>query len=285
VTTPEPLNSQGFLQCAPGGQYSAAETDSFANGGTFDPHGRLGIYRYCETRLLTGLFATPTALTPVAVNDKDWPANSGFAHSRSFGPYTAAQDSNGAALGDDYGRETLQLVYSMGDGTAYILASQVIYLYPFSPAEASSSPPQATISNALTNAVLTPNVVTAFQGDPPRITVKMNNLYPTGTSWVVIYPGTPTSNSLAAGSVSIPNSSAIAPNNGLWTNRLPVTFDLANSTLINTTPSNIAHSYTIEAVQELPLAQYPNATPQILSFTSFSLKLSFNINGQINSGQ
>ena len=141
------------------------------------------------------------------------------------------------------------------------------------------------ISNALTNAALPPNVVTAFQGDPPRITVKMNNLYPTGTSWVVIYPGTPTSNSSATGSVSILNSTATAPNNGLWTNRPPVTFDLANSTLINTAPSNTAHSYTIEAVQELPLSQYPNATPEILSSTSVSLKLSFNINGQMNSGQ
>ena len=218
------------------------------------------------------------------MNDKDWPANSGFAHSRSFGPYTAAQDCNGAALGDDYGRETLQLVYTMGDGTTYIIASQVIYLYPFAPAE-STSPPTAMISNALTNAALPPNVVTAFQGDPPRITVKMNNLYPTGTSWVVIYPGTPTSNSSATGSVSILNSTATAPNNGLWTNRPPVTFDLANSTLINTAPSNTAHSYTIEAVQELPLSQYPNATPEILSSTSVSLKFSFNINGQMNSGQ
>ena len=145
----------------------------------------------------------------------------------------------------------------MGDGTpTFSLAKSFIFIL-FLPQNPSSSPPQATISNALTNAVLTPNVVTAFQGDPPRITVKMNNLYPTGTSWVVIYPGTPASNPSATASVTVPDSSATAPNNGLWIARPNVTFDLANSGLITTTPSSTAKSYTIKAVQQLPVSLYP----------------------------
>jgi hypothetical protein len=299
VTAPETTPQ---LQCAPGYQYSATESSSIPNGGTFDPHGSLGVYRYCETASSTGTYANPPAttlqalalLTSVAVNDNFWPANSGFANIRAFGPYTAAQDCNAVALGDNYGRETLALVYTMGDNTQYVLDTKVIYLYPWNTGSQASAP-TALISNALTRGLVqgnyspyagpSPTPSPYLHGDPPRVTVQMNNLYPAGTSWVIIYSGTPISNPTATGYAVIANTTATAPAGGLWTNRPAVTFELASPTPPNyvSTTATTPQTYTLAAVQQLPSSAYAigGLNPAILNSVTFTFAAGYSVNGTV----
>jgi hypothetical protein len=298
VTAPETTPQ---LQCAPGYQYGATESSSIPNGGTFDPHGSLGVYRFSETASSNGTFARPPAttlpalqlLSAVAANDQTWPANSGFANNRSFGPYTAAQDCNGVALGDNYGRETLALVYTLGDGTQYVLDTKVIYLYPWSPGSLAGAP-TASIANAITNGPVqgnpspyaAPSPSPFMHGDPPRVTVQMKNLYPAGTSSVIIYSGTPVSNPTCTGYRVIANTAATAPTGGLWTNRPAVTFELA-PTYVSTT-ANTPQTYTIAALQQLPAGYGNNSStttpinnPAVLNTVTFTFASGFSVNGTV----
>jgi hypothetical protein len=295
VTTVEAPTAGGVIQSASGYNYTVNAHASFANGGTFDPHGTIGINRYWEgVDLTTGNYTAPT---PIATDGKWWPANSGFdkAKGRDYGPYTAGYPgdctSTSLAVGG-YGRETLQLVYNDSNG-AHVIASQVIQLYPYSPTQ--QNPPTVNYFNALSPSgpLLTyiPNVspgnppVNVYQGDPPRITAQISNLYPGSTSWLIIYPNDPVSNSTRTGAVTLANSTMTdTTDNGLWSRTF--TFDLASALIacgIDQSATG-AQTYTVEAIEKLP-AVYNNVacaqSQNAISSITFSVDLNFKVDTQL----
>ncbi|MBV8378632.1 MAG: hypothetical protein JO279_16675 [Verrucomicrobia bacterium] len=137
--------------------------------------------------------------------------------------YTAGVIGSGNPLTPSsfyYGRETLELEY-LSQGVYTVLDTKTIYQYPWNyNTSLGAQSPKAVFSNGVTGASeqvssnpspsASPSpAFPAFQGDPPRFTVNMYNLYPNGTTAVIIYPGTPLSATGAA--TVIPITSAATP--------------------------------------------------------------------------
>jgi hypothetical protein len=300
---------EGTLQSASGYNYDVTAFADFPNGGSFDPNGNISLQRSWQGLDANGNYTVPMHLV---IYDKNghvatdytggWPANSPFwkTKGKDMGNYMAGYQTDCTNSNPEvggYGREIIQLVYT-AFATNYlpvVIATQYIQLYPYTPTQ--QNPPTATFSNTLTQSgpllTFTPNVstapvpVNAYQGDPPRITVQLSNLYPGSTTWLVIYPNDPVSNPTQTGSVTIPNTTMTdTADNGLWSRT--VTFDLGSALVacgINQSATG-PQEYTVEAVQKLPdfytnivdpCAQSENG----ISSVTFSINLNFGIATQL----
>jgi hypothetical protein len=299
VTAPEttPAAYPGpspYPECAPGYTYTSTPTASFAAGAKIDPAGTLGVYRYYQTTTNGTSYLPATALAAS-------PASTVWAWSGTPSTHTAITYTAGVVgtTGTPfyYGRETLTLVYtSPGNGTNTVLDTKTIYQYPWNYNSSQTVAPSALFSNAVTGASDQaasnpspyaspfPSPSPVFQGDPPRFTVAMNNLYPAGTTSVIIYPGTPVSNPTASGQQTVAITTTGAPNSGLWTTAPKISFEVAP--YINTSATT-AQTYTIAAVQTLPSPGYavsttaPTLNPAILQTLTFTTTSGFNVNGTV----
>jgi hypothetical protein len=297
VTAPE-TTPAGYPECAPGYSYTASETSLFGANPIIDPNGTLGIYRYYQTASVTAgvLSYLPTTATAAIPPSTVWAWPSGSTNTHTAISYTAGQLNNTTvALDLFYGREVLTLVYtSPGNGTTTVLNTQMIYLYPWNYNSAQTLSPTALFSNAVTNvpAVSNPSPYASpspaplvFQGDPPRFTVQLNDLYPNSATSVIIYPGTPVSNPTATGSVPIAITTVTTPNSGLDSTVAPITFEVQS--YINTSVTT-AQTYTIAAIQTLPSSYALNSTsttvpvnPTVLNTLTFTTSSGFNVNGTV----
>jgi hypothetical protein len=271
---------------------------TFPNGGSFDPQGTITIQRFWQGIDANGNYTAPT---PIVNGGVYKPASSGFdkKNGAKLGSFTAGYPGDcsnpSTAEVNGYGIEILQMVY-----TAYatnelpvVLATQSIQLFPNTPTQ--GNPPTGTYSNVLnpTGPVLSyiPNVstgdppVNSYQGNPPRISVQITNLYPGSTSSLIIYPSTPLLNSTRTGEVTIANSSLTdTANNGLWSRTF--TFDLGTALVqcgINTSTPG-AQNYTVESVEQLPAGYSTNkcvSTQNAISSITFSVNLQVGVSTQL----
>jgi hypothetical protein len=111
----------------------------------------------------------------------------------------------------------------------------------------------------------------------------MNNLYPTGSTSVIIYSGTPVSNPTASGQQTVAITAIPTPNSGLWTTAPKITFEVAP--YINTSATT-AQTYTIAAIQTLPSGYALSTTtaplnPAVLNTLTFTTTSGFNVNGTV----
>jgi hypothetical protein len=294
VTAPE-MTASGFPECAPGYTYAASESSLFAAGATIDPNGTLGIYRYYQTTT-DGINYLPTIAStavPALVPTNPWPWPSGSTNTHTAIPFMAGQVGTAAAPNNFYyGRETLTLVYSSpGNGTTKVLDTKTIYQYPWNYNSGQTNSPTALFINAVTNVQTASNpypyptptpAPLVFQGDPPRFTVQMNNLYPNGASSVTIYPGTPLSNPTATGGAAIAITAATTPAGGLYTSAPAITFETLAVLKTITASTMTPPTYTIAAMQTLP-SNYATSTtnPVVLNSLTFSLTSPFGVNGTV----
>jgi hypothetical protein len=282
---------QNPTKCAASTNYSVTSTASFGAGAIIDPNGTLAIYRYYQTTSNGSLYSPATlpgtAASPASIA---WAWSSGSTNTHTALTYTAGQvGTTGTPF--YYGIETLKLVYTSpgNGGTQTTLDTKTINLYPWVNNSLQAYSPNAAFSNALTKASAGsnpspyvspyPSPTPVFQGDAPRLTVQMNNLYPNGTSSVIIYAGTP-SNPGTATPITV--TVTTTPNGAMYTSAPPITFELAPYITASTT----AQTYTIVAVQQLP-AGYPVSTtppllnPAILSTVTFSTTSGLSVNGTV----
>jgi hypothetical protein len=288
-TTPTAFpGPSSYPKCAPGYSYTSTPTASFAAGAKIDPAGILGVYRYYQTTT-DGVNYSPTTATAAIPLSTTWPWTSGTTNTHSAISYTAGQVNNTTVPLDlFYGREILTLVYTLGNGTTTVLDTKTIYLYPWNYNSSQTISPTVLFTNAVTSvqAVSNPSPYAVpsptplvFQGDPPRFTVLMNDLYPNGSTSVIIYPGTPSSNPTATGSATISITAVATPNTGLDTTATPITFEVQS--YINTSVT-AAQTYTIAAIQTLPSSYVASTTnPTILNTLTFTTSSGFNVNGTV----
>jgi hypothetical protein len=121
-----------------------------------------------------------------------------------------------------------------------------------------------------------------FTGDTARIDVEIDNAYPGGTTWVVVYPG-PASAIPPSSAREVANSRLTAPTTDLVPQR-DVFIEVGTGT--NTLggllfPTNTtATAYTVQAVQFRP--PYGTNGIEVLATASFTVvSSSFKVNGQV----
>jgi len=268
----------------------------------------LEIIRFYESTS-NGTFASPPALSVASPAYVSWPWPSGSTLSPAVVTYTAGVVGTIVAPATTptpatiyYGRETLELVYtSAATMTQTVLSTKVIYLYPWNSNGALSAAPIATFYNALTNSQASgnaspyatpfPAASPVFQGDPPRFTIQFNNLYPAGTTSVIIYPGTPVNPTGTAYVIPItqkttPAATATTPVGGLYAGASPITFETLGPLTKITASTATPPTYTIAAVQTLPSGYAlsttaPTLNPAILNTLTFTTTSGFNVNGTV----
>ena len=277
-------------------------------GSPIDPNGSLEVDRFYQTTV-NGTQYSPATLpstgsTSAAIVTWPWAITS-FT-SGNIPTCTAGQVGSNNFT---YGTETLALVYtSPGNNGRYALlntqtnqtTTQTIYLYPWQTG-AQSYMPNASIFNALTNVQVhgnpspytAPSPSPSLYGDPPRVTVQMNNLYPGATRSVIIYSGLPvSSNTIPTGSTAIPVPSPTPnPNlatSGLWTNTPLGNVPAFNFELVPPVvpSSSAAQTYTIAAYQSLP-STYPvsSTNPVILNTLTFTITPGFKVQAAVGTVQ
>jgi hypothetical protein len=243
--------------------YTVSSNASYADETKKDPHGAVGINRSFQQRYANNVYG---AIIPIPINSKDWPANSGIDKTRTYGPYTPGDY---APVPENYGMETINLVFIDGDGISYVLDTKQIYVYPASAT--------AVLYLALppTTALATINSV-PYQGDPPRVRVDLTNVYPSAQSWIVIYQG----NRQATN----PPTSPVTPN----TIKTAPSTDIANYTgvsgslyidLRNLSLSSSA--YTIQVYQQT--AAY--GLELVNNYATFTVNSAFQINAVVGTSK
>jgi hypothetical protein len=236
---------------------------SYAPGVKKDPHGAVGINRSFQQRYANNVYG---AIIPIPINSKDWPANSGIDKTRTYGPYTPGDY---APVPENYGMETINLVFIDGDGISYVLDTKQIYVYPASAT--------AVLYLALppSTALATINSV-PYQGDPPRVRVDLTNVYPSAQSWIVIYQG----NHQATN----PPTSPVIAN----TTKTAASTDIANYTgvsgslYIDFRNLNLSSSaYTIQVYQQT--AAY--GLELVNNYATFTVSSAFQINAVVGTSK
>jgi hypothetical protein len=260
-------DSSPVLPCRAGYSYSVSSSCLTPNAGQSDPQTVVGVERYYSIRHGGNLYDAPVQ---VAVDSKDWPANSGLGETRTYGPYTAADYLSQSSTGNaPYLRETIILgCYDKYSGArTAILASADVYVFP--PAVPSipsltSVSTQVQFTNVVTNQALNGSNPS---GDPPVIQAALSGLYPGGTSFLRIYPGKQASD--PADVTVIPNTTATAPLGDLS----------ARTLLIPIGPYlNQPGFYTIEAIQQIPAY---GTDPVLQNTATFNAGLGFTIHAGI----
>jgi hypothetical protein len=286
TTFPGPAS---YPKCAPGYTYTSTPTASFAAGAKIDPAGTLGVYRYYQ-KTTDGVNYSPATAASANPVSTVWAWASG-----TTSPTHAAIAYTAGVVGATgtpfyYGREILELEYLSG-GVYTILDTKTIYEYPWNYNSSQTVTPSVLFSNAVTGASDQaasnpspyaspfPSPSPVFQGDSPRFTVAMNNLYPAGATSVIIYSGTPASNPTASGQQTVAITSTATPNSGLWTTAPKISFEVAP--YINTSATT-AQTYTIAAIQTLPGGYATSSTnPAVLNTLTFTTTSGFNVNGTV----
>ena len=128
----------------------------------------------------------------------------------------------------------------------------------------------------------TPNPLVNFTGDTARIDVEIDNAYPGGTTWVVVYPGAPSAIPPSAAR-EVANSRLTAPTTDLVPER-DVFIEVGTGTntggglLFPTTTTPTA--YTVQAVQFRP--PYGTNGMETLATANFTVvSSSFKVNSQV----
>src|SRR5271165_7149633 len=128
----------------------------------------------------------------------------------------------------------------------------------------------------------TPNPLVNFTGDTARLDVEIDNAYPGGTTWVVVYPGAPSA-APPASAREVANSRLTAPTTDLVAER-DVFIEVGTGTNTQggllfpatTTPT----AYTIQVVQFRP--PYGTNGMETLATANFTVvSSSFNVNSQV----
>jgi hypothetical protein len=118
-----------------------------------------------------------------------------------------------------------------------------------------------------------------FTGDTARLNVEIDNAYPGGTTWVVVYP---TSDPPSA--QEVPNSRQTAPAGDLVAQRnvfIEVGTAKNNSGGLLFPTSAVRTAYTVQVIQFRP-PYYPPTFQETLATASFSvISSAFNINSQM----
>ena len=128
----------------------------------------------------------------------------------------------------------------------------------------------------------TPNPLVNFTGDTARLDVEIDNAYPGGTTWVVVYPGAPSA-APPASAREVANSRLTAPTTDLVAER-DVFIEVGTATntqgglLFPTTTTPTA--YTVQVVQFRP--PYGTNGMETLATANFTVvSSSFKVNGQV----
>jgi hypothetical protein len=216
-----------------------------------------------------------------------------------------------------YGKETLS-VYTLdshGNITGAALNAVPILVYPVStakiynslsyfptsaPASSPSSafatyPPSTTSSSPYPSPSpfgipypspapgATPNPLVNFTGDTARLDVEIDNAYPGGTTWVVVYPG-PALATLPSTAREVANSRLTAPTTDLVLER-DVFVEVGTGTNTgggllfpaSTTPT----AYTVQVIQFRPPYGGADGMETLATANFTVVSSSFNVNGQI----
>jgi hypothetical protein len=280
VTDLESTTAQDPTPCAATASYSAAATATFATGAKIDPAGTLEIDRSYQ----------PTPGAPSVAVPTIWTWSSG-PHTVTSSAGQVVNQATNTPLSFSYGTETLALVYkSPTNGTQKILVtSRTIMVYPW--AFGQTNAPSAAIADVLGGgaAYPTPGIIPAsspfpspspyiFHGEFPRFTVQMNNLYPSGTTSVTLYPNDPSTNPTKTNSQTV--QTALAPGGALELTAPLLSINLAQYITPSTTA---AQTYTLQVTQQLP-AGYPAVTgvnPLLLNSVTFSVTSGYSVNGTV----
>jgi hypothetical protein len=128
----------------------------------------------------------------------------------------------------------------------------------------------------------TPNPLVNFTGDTARLDVEIDNAYPGGTTWVVVYPGAPSATPPSSAR-EVANSRLTAPTTDLVPER-DVFIEVGTGTntvgglLFPTTTTPTA--YTVQVIQFRP--PYGTGGMETLATANFTVvSSSFQINGQV----
>jgi hypothetical protein len=134
-------------------------------------------------------------------------------------------------------------------------------------------PTPANLTSPLTN----------FTGDTARLSVEIYNAYPGGTSWVVVYPGPP-STVPPASAMIVPGSALTAPTGDMVAKR-SVFIEVGTANLLGTplftTNATTKTTYTVQVLHNRP--PYGQETLATASFTVVSS--SFKVNSQVGKMQ
>jgi hypothetical protein len=205
-----------------------------------------------------------------------------------------------------YGRETLSFYSLDSHSTATLIKAVSIMVYPISSAKIYntfiSNPPSSNPSPTppTPNPTISPypksspypipypspiagssptNPLVDFTGDAARLNVEIDNAYPGGTTWVVVYP-----NSAPASVQEVANSRQTAPGSDLVAQR-NVFIEVGTAKNISGgllfPASAVRTTYTVKVIQFRP-PYYPPTFQETLATASFSVvSSSFNINSQV----
>jgi hypothetical protein len=256
-------------------QTYTAQSDVQVTNGKFNPHGQaVEIRRFFQTRT-PGTYSLGPMLELYA-STKNRPANSPFTSSHQitdYGPWEpdqAALLSNSASANDVYGVETIELIFvdnSVTPSTQTVLDYEKIDIY----GPKASNAANFYVQNFQSRVALNTDTTKAYLGDPPRVTLTANPIYPSAKVWVVIYPGNAQS-TIPANARTISNTVWTAPagDNSTYPNNIYM--DIGNYV----TGSGI---YTLQMVQQSATNSF--GTENFGNPASFSIRTNYNITSQL----
>jgi hypothetical protein len=131
----------------------------------------------------------------------------------------------------------------------------------------------------------TPDPRVNFTGDTARIDVEIDNAYPGGTTWVVVYPGT-ASATLPSTAREVANSRRTAPTTDLVPER-HVFIEVGRGTntvggvLFPTTSTTTAATYTVQVIQFRPPYGGTDGMETLATANFTVLSSSFKVNSQL----
>ena len=123
---------------------------------------------------------------------------------------------------------------------------------------------------------------TTFTGDTARLNVEIDNAYPGGTTWVVVYPGT-ASATPPSSAREVPNSRLTAPMTDLVAQRnVFIEVGTANISGVLLFPTSATPTtYTVQVVQYRPPYNPPTFQETLATATFTVVSSSFKVNSQV----
>jgi hypothetical protein len=130
----------------------------------------------------------------------------------------------------------------------------------------------------------TPNPLVNFNGDTARIDVEIDNAYPGGTTWVVVYPGTALA-TLPSTAREVANSRLTAPTTDLVPER-DVFIEVGTSTntqggLLFPGTTTTPAPYTVQVIQFRPPYGGSDSMETLATASFTVVSSSFKVNGQV----
>jgi hypothetical protein len=281
--------------------------------GTQNPYGP-----YTAVVALYLLVNDPTQFTVVRTFEPRLPGNVYGPSRYVSSPGVSTQYTNGGRLAsvltsltvyphpeNPYGRETLSFYTAdnQGNPQTLLLAFRIL-VYPVSTAKIfnslsivpnpastpasgfATSPPASTSSSPYPNSSPYPipysSPFLAFTGDTARLNVEIDNAYPGGTTWVVVYPGSASATPPSSAS-EVANSRLTAPTTDLVAQRnvfIEVGSGTSTSGGLLFATSATPTTYTVQVVQFRP--PYGTNGMETLATANFTVvSSSFKVNSQV----